>query len=189
MSAQELKWYFVRTFSGHEQKVKAALDLEIKRVELQDRIVEVLVPQETVIEVRNNKKRKRLRNLYPGYVLIRAVLDSKVRDIVTNVPSLIAFVGTKKNAAEVEPTALREDEIKRILDRIEERKNIAIVETNFVEGDPVKVNEGPFAGFTGTVKEVNHEKQKVKVEVGILGRKTPVELDFGQIEMDVQNLA
>ncbi len=183
MSAPDLKWYFVRTFSGHEQKVKMALDSEIKRVGLQDRITEVLVPQETVIEMRNGKKRKRLRNLYPGYVLIRAVLDNKVRDIVTSTPSLIAFVGTK-----TEPTPLREDEIDRILARIEERKNIAVVETNFTEGDPVKVNEGPFAGFSGIIKEVNHEKQKVKVEVGILGRKTPVELDFGQIEMDVHSI-
>jgi transcriptional antiterminator NusG len=99
--------------------------------------------------------------------------------VILSLPSIVSFVGTK-----TEPQALQRDEVDRILGRVEERKDITTVETSFREGDPVKVIDGPFANFNGTVKEVNVEKQKLKVEVGILGRKTPIELDFGQVELE-----
>lgn len=175
----DFKWYALRTFSGHEQRVKLALEAEIKRLGLQDRITDILIPQETVFEVRGGKRRTRIRNFLPGYIMIRAILDNRLRDIITNTPSVIAFVGTK-----TEPVALQKDEVDRILGRVEERKNIETIENSFSIGDPVKVIDGPFSGFSGVVKEVNNEKQKLKVEVGILGRKTPVELDFSQIEVE-----
>jgi transcriptional antiterminator NusG len=175
----ELKWYALRTFSGHEDRVRKALLSEINRLQIQDRFAEVLVPQESVYEIRNGKKYKRTRNFLPGYIIIKAVLDNRVKDVISNTPSMLGFLGTK-----AEPDPLRDDEVDRILGRVEERKNIAVVETHFAEGDPVKVIDGPFTGFSGTVKEVNNEKQKLKVEVGILGRKTPVELDFSQIEIE-----
>lgn len=175
----DLKWYALRTFSGHEERVRKALVAEIERLNIKDRFSDVLVPQESVFEIRNGKKYKRTRNFLPGYIIIKAVLDNRVKDVISNTPSLLGFVGTK-----AEPDHLRDDEVDRILGRVEERKNITVVETHFAEGDPVKVIDGPFTGFSGTVKEVNHEKQKLKVEVGILGRKTPVELDFSQIEME-----
>jgi len=103
-----------------------------------------------------------------------------VKDIITNLPSVVSFVGTK-----VEPVSLQKHEVERIVGRVEERRDIATIETNYSIGDPVKVIDGPFSSFTGTVKEINNEKQKLKVEVGILGRKTPVELDFSQVELDV----
>lgn len=175
----EPKWYALRTFSGHEQRVKIALEAEIKRLELQDQITDILIPQETVFEVRGGKRRTRIKNFLPGYIMIRVALDNRTRDTITGVPSVIGFVGTK-----TEPVPLQRAEVDRILGRVEERKNIETIETSFSIGDPVKVIDGPFTGFSGVVKEVNNEKQKMKVEVGILGRKTPVELDFSQIEME-----
>lgn len=175
----DLKWYALRTFSGHEQRVKTALEVEIKRLNLHEKITDILIPQETVFEVRGGKRRTRVKNFLPGYIMIRTVLDNKMRDIITNVPSVIGFVGTK-----TEPVALQKAEVDRILGRVEERKHIETIENSFSIGDPVKVIDGPFTGFSGVVKEVNNQKQKMKVEVGILGRKTPVELDFSQIEME-----
>lgn len=175
----EFKWYALRTFTGHEQKVKVTIESEIKRLQLQERIKEIIIPQETVFEVRQGKRKTRIKNFLPGYILIKAVLDKKIKDIVSNLPSVVSFVGTK-----LEPAPLQAHEIEKIIGRVEERRSIETIETSFSIGDPVKVIDGPFTNFNGTVKEVNFEKQKLKVEVGILGRKTPVELDFRQVEIE-----
>ena len=175
----KFKWYCLRTYTGHEQKVKLTIENELKRLELEDKAPEIIIPQETVFEVRNGKRRTKIKNFLPGYIVIRVDLDKKMKDIIQNLPSVVSFVGTKTR-----PAALRKDEIERIIGRVEERKSIATIETTFEIGDPVKVIDGPFSSFNGTVKEVNFEKQKLKVEVGILGRKTPVELDFSQVEME-----
>ncbi|MCX6146703.1 MAG: transcription termination/antitermination protein NusG [Candidatus Kapabacteria bacterium] len=175
----ELKWYALRTFTSHEQKVKVSIETEAKRLNLEERIAEVVIPQETVFEVRNGKRRTRVKNFLPGYILVHVVLDKKVFDVISNIPSVVSFVGRKKD-----PVPLQPHEIERIIGRVEERKDIATIETKFQIGDPVKVIDGPFNSFNGTVKEVNNEKQKLKVEVGILGRKTPVELDFSQVEYE-----
>lgn len=179
VKSTELKWYALRTFSGHEQRVKLAIEAEVKRLQLQDQIQEILIPQETVYEVRNGKKRTRTRNFLPGYIIVKVALDNRTRDILTNIPSVMNFVGTKSDAV-----PLQEDEVNRILGRVEERKTIETVAVSFAEGDPIKVIDGPFKDFSGFVREVNNEKQKLKVEVGILGRKTPVELDFNQVEIE-----
>lgn len=176
----DLKWYAIHTFSGHENKVKSAIEVEVRRLGIHDKIPEMLVPQETVYEVRNGKRRTKTRNFLSGYVVIRMSLDNYTRDLITNTPSVMGFVGTKAG-----PTPLRDQEVERILGRVEERKNIETIENSYTSGDPVKVIDGPFSGFSGIVKEVNNEKQKVKVEVGVFGRKTPIELDFGQIEMEI----
>ena len=172
-----IKWYALRTYTGHEQKVKASIDSEVKRLKLYDRVTDVVIPMENVYEVRSGKRKTRSKNFLPGYVLIKANLDKKIRDIIVNIASVVSFVGPRG-----EPAPLQNDEVRRILGRIEERRSIITVETAFELGDPVKVIDGPFASFSATVKEVNNEKQKLKVEVGILGRKTPVELDFSQVE-------
>lgn len=176
----EPKWFAVRTFTGHESKVKTAIEIEVKRLGLESRVAEVIIPNETVFEVRNGKRRTKVKNFLPGYILIRCVLDKKVKDVITQIPSIVSFVGRRN-----EPTPLQPNEIERIIGRVEERKDITTVETTFQIGDPVRVIEGPFNSFNGTVKEVNYEKQKLKVEVGILGRKTPVELDFSQVELEI----
>ncbi len=174
----EKQWYALRTLTGQEEKVKLLLETEIRRLGLEDRIDEVLVPQETVFEVRGGKKRTKVKNFLPGYILIHAKLDNYVRDLINNMAG-VQFVGTKS-----EPIPLKPHEVERILGRMEERRDIATIEASFEVGDPVRIIDGPFTGFSGVVKEVNNEKQKVKVEVGILGRKTPVELDFTQIEIE-----
>lgn len=175
----EPKWYALRTFTGHEAKVKASIELEMQRLGLENRVRNILIPMETVYEVRNGKRRTRVKNFLPGYILVECALDRRLKDVILSLPSIVSFVGTK-----TEPQALQRDEVDRILGRVEERKDITTVETSFREGDPVKVIDGPFANFNGTVKEINVEKQKLKVEVGILGRKTPIELDFGQVELE-----
>ncbi len=177
--AIEAKWYAIRTFTSHENRVKTAIEIEVKRLKLEDKIKEVLIPQETVFEIRNGKRRTRIKNFLPGYIIIRAVLDKKTKDIIQNLPSIVSFVGRKN-----EPVPLQRGEVDRILGRVEERKDITTVETTFAIGDPVRVIDGPFNTFSGTVKDVNLEKQKLKVEVGILGRKTPVELEFSQVELE-----
>lgn len=174
----EFKWYALRTYTGHENKVKLTLESEIKRLGLHNRITDIIVPQEQVFEVRHGKKKSKLKNFLPGYIILRVALDKRLKDFINSLPSVVSFVGTK-----TEPVPLTESEVKRIIGRVEERKNIETIGTEFQIGDPVKVIDGPFSGFSGTVKEVNYEKQKLKVEVGILGRKTPVELDFSQVEI------
>lgn len=176
----EIRWYALRTFSGHEQKVKSAIESEVRRLSLEDKIHEILIPQETVFEVRNGKRRTRVKNFLPGYIIIRMLIDNRTRDVISETPSVLGFVGSKNG----EPAPLQQAEVDRILGRVEERKNVETIETTFQINDPVKVIDGPFSGFSGVVKEVNFEKQKIKVEVGILGRKTPVELDFIQVEME-----
>ncbi len=175
----EPRWYAVRTYTGHEGKVQASLEAEVKRLGLEDRVLDIVIPQETVFEVRNGKRRTRVKNFFPGYLMVHVILDRKVQDVISNLPAVVSFVGRRN-----EPVPLQQHEIERILGRIEERKSITTIETTFQVGDPVRVIDGPFSNFNGTVKEVNNEKQKLKVEVGILGRKTPVELDFSQVEME-----
>lgn len=169
----------MRTFTGHEGKVKTAIELEMTRLGLENRVIGIVIPQETVFEVRNGKRRTKVRNFLPGYILIECTLDKRLKEVILSLPSIVSFVGTK-----TEPQALQKDEVDRILGRVEERKDVTTVETAFREGDPVKVVDGPFSNFSGTVKEINVEKQKLKVEVGILGRKTPIELDFHQVELE-----
>ena len=175
----DFKWYAVRTFTSHETRVKTSIEQELERLSLVEKIRSIIIPQETVYEVRNGKRRTRIKNTLPGYLLIEANLDKRLKEIICSLPSVVSFAGTK-----TAPTPIQQDEVDRIMGRIEERKNIASLETAFSIGDPVKVIDGPFNTFNGSVKAVNIEKQKLKVEVGILGRKTPVELDFSQVEIE-----
>lgn len=179
VQALEPKWFAIRTFTSHEAKVKLSIEQEMVRLGMENRVKSIVIPQETVYEVRNGKRRTKVRNFLLGYILIECTLDKRLKEIILSLPSIVSFVGTK-----TEPQALQKDEVDRIMGRVEERKDVATVVTAFREGDPVKVIDGPFANFNGTVKEVNQEKQKLKVEVGILGRKTPIELDFHQVELE-----
>jgi transcriptional antiterminator NusG len=175
----ESKWYAIRTFTSHEAKVKTNIELEMTRLSMESRVQSIIIPQETVYEVRNGKRRTKVKNFLPGYILIECTLDKRLKEIILSLQSIVSFVGTKR-----EPQALQTDEVDRILGRVEERKDISTSVIIFREGDPVKVIDGPFVNFNGIVKEVNNEKQKLKVEVGILGRKTPIELDFQQVEAE-----
>ncbi|MDC1068580.1 transcription termination/antitermination protein NusG [Candidatus Kapabacteria bacterium] len=173
------KWYAVRVFTSSETKVKETIEMEAKRLGFDEKIVEIVIPHETVFEVRNGKRRQKIKNFLPGYILINCMLDKRLQEDVSTINGVVNFIGRGSD-----PTPLQQNEIDRIVGRVEERKDIATMETKFSIGDPIKVIDGPFAEFNGTVKYVNNEKQKLKVEVGILGRKTPVELDFTQVELE-----
>jgi transcriptional antiterminator NusG len=173
------RWYAIRTFTGHEEKVKVGIETEAKRLNLSNRILEVVIPKETVYEVRAGKRKTREKNFLPGYILVRCIMDAKLKEIIQNLPSIVSFVGRRND-----PTPLQPIEVERIFGRVEERRDISTVETKFQVGDPVKVIDGPFNTFSGTIREINEEKQKLKVEVQILGRRKPVELDFTQVELE-----
>ncbi|MBK7254693.1 MAG: transcription termination/antitermination factor NusG [Ignavibacteria bacterium] len=181
----KFKWYAVRIISGHENKVKAYLDNEIRTEKLEDRINNVLIPLEKVFEVKAGKKKIRLKNFLPGYILIEADLDDKIRDFVSKTPSIINMVGSKSvKGKRLEPIPLKALEVKRIKAILNDEADEDKLDVFLNVGDPVKVTSGPFNNFSGNILEVNLEKLKVKVMVSIFGRKTPIELELGQIEKE-----
>jgi len=173
------RWYVVRTYSGHEAKVKGYLESEVARAGIQEKIASVLIPSEKVVEVKDGKKKHKVKNFFPGYVLVEAVLDKESVHLILEAPSVLGFVPDKNNPAPLQP-----DEVKRLIGKMEEHEETELVEIPFKSGDPVKVIHGPFNNFNGFIQEVNPEKLKVKVMVSIFGRKTPVELDFTQVELE-----
>lgn len=179
MSDIEKKWYVLRAISGKENKVKETLDAEIKNTDLGDFVSEVLIPTEKIHSVRNGKRVVKEQVLYSGYVFIHAALVGEIPHRLINTTNVIGFLGGKNSK---NPEPLRQSEINRMLgaaDAMEET-----VDLQFFEGEPIKIHNGPFAGFSGFVEEVNNEKKKLKVTVLIFGRKTPVELDFTQVEKE-----
>ncbi len=173
------RWYVLRTYSGHESKVKTYLETEIARIGLQEKISNVLIPSEKVFEIKDGKKKSRLKNFFPGYILIEAVLDKESTHLILEAPSVMGFVPDKNNPAPLQP-----EEVKRLIGNMEQKEETQLLDVPFHIGEPVKVTEGPFNNFNGFVQEVNSEKLKVKVMVSIFGRKTPIELDFSQVEIE-----
>lgn len=173
------KWYAVRTYSGHEKRVKEALEHEIEHAGVGHKIKQILVPSENVVEMRNGKKRIRNRVFFPGYILIEMDMDKETKYLVENTMGIISFIGPQNK-----PQPLREEEVKRILGEVDEKRGKTSTAAPFRVGDPIKVIDGPFNDFSGFVQEINQEKQKVKVMVSIFGRATPVELDFLQVELE-----
>ena len=181
MSENVKKWYVLRAIGGKEKKVKEYIESEINRLELQDYISQVLIPQEKVYQIRSGKKISKERNFFPGYVLVEAALVGEVPHILKNIPNVIGFLGTKEG----EPVPLRKSEINRILGKVDElAASDEEINVPFFVGESVKVVDGPFNSFTGIIEEVNEEKKKLKVMVKIFGRKTPLELSFMQVEKE-----
>ncbi len=181
----DFKWYAVRIISGHENKVKAYLDNEIRNEKLEDKIRNVLIPLEKIFEVKGGKKKVKLKNFLPGYILIESDLDDKIRDFVSKTPSIINMVGSKSvKGKRLDPIALKPSEVKRIKSILNEEGDEKKLDIQLNTGDPVKVTSGPFNNFSGNILEVNLEKLKVKVMVSIFGRKTPIELELTQIEKE-----
>ncbi|MCD7971349.1 MAG: transcription termination/antitermination protein NusG [Candidatus Azobacteroides sp.] len=180
MSEIEKKWYVLRAISGKESKVREYLEAEIKNTGLSEYVSQVLIPTEKVYQVRNGKKIMKERSYLPGYVLIEAALVGEVAHYLKNVPNVIGFLGGNDK-----PVPLRPSEVNRILGTVDELQE-ADVEINipFYVGETVKVTYGPFNGFSGIIEEVNNEKKKLKVMVKIFGRKTPLELNFMQVEKE-----
>ena len=180
----ELKWYVLRVVSGQEKKVKSYLETEIERSKLVEFIPQVLIPSEKVYEMRNGKKRVRERNFFPGYVLVSADLSNgEAYHTVNNIPGVIGFLGNNGTSSAKEPVPLRQSEVNRILGKVDQLDDFEErLETPFIKGESVKVMDGPFSGFTGTVEEIFEDKKKLNVMVKIFGRNTPVELSYMQVE-------
>lgn len=180
MTEQVKKWYVVRAIAGSEKKVKGYIESEISRLNLGDSISKVLIPIEKVYQVRNGKKVSKERNLYPGYILIEAVLTGEIPHTIKNIPGVIGFLGTKG-----EPTPMRQSEVNRILGKVDElAEQGEEVNIPYIIGETVTVIDGPFNSFSGIIEEINEEKKKLKVMVKIFGRKTPLELSFMQVEKE-----
>lgn len=181
-----LNWYVVRAVSGQEKKVKTYLENEIERQGLQEYIPQVLIPSEKVYEMRNGKKRVRERNFFPGYVLVSADLThGEAQHTITKIPGVIGFLGSGTSSASKTPVPLRQTEINRILGKVEETDDYEEkLDTPYLVGELIKVMDGPFSGFTGTVEEVFEDRKKLNVMVKIFGRNTPVELNYIQVEKE-----
>ena len=174
------KWYVVRAISGKEKKVKEYLESEIKRLGLQEKISQVLIPTEKVYQIRKGKKVSKERNYFPGYVLVEADLSGETPHIIRNIPDVLGFLGTKGHADPIIPS-----EVKRILGKVDELAEQGEgVNIPFIVGETVKVIDGPFNSFNGVIEEINEEKKRLKVMVKIFGRKTPLELGFMQVEKE-----
>jgi transcriptional antiterminator NusG len=177
-------WYVVRCFTGHERKVKEFLTQEIEELDLSHKIQEILIPTETVVEIRSGKKKTKEKNFFPGYMLVKTRYDEEVNNLIQSAPSCIGFLKAGRN--EVIPTPIKKREVDRILGRVHDNQEMVekggAIDIPYKEGDLVKVIDGPFKEFDGTVQEVLPDKLKLRVLVSIFGRKTPVEVDLNQVE-------
>ncbi len=175
----EKKWYVVHVMSGQEKKVKAYLENEIENSRMDDKIFQVLVPSEEVVEMKEGKKKVKNKVFFPSYILVEMIKTKETLAFVRNIPGITNFVGNS-----LDPQPLRDVEVDRIIGRVEASKDRTSLEVPFQIGNPIRVVDGPFTDFTGFVEEVNEEKNKLKVMVSIFGRSTPVELDFLQVELE-----
>ena len=173
----EKKWYIVHTYTGHEDKVRAYMEKLISSGEIRDKISNILIPTEEIVEIRKNKRRISKRKFFPGYVLIEMIIDNETYWGVRNIPGVTGFLGGTR------PVPLQPEELENIV-ALTQREAQAKPKpaVMFEKDDSVRVIEGPFENFVGVVEEINEEKGKLKVMVTIFGRATPVELDFLQVE-------
>lgn len=177
------QWYVVRAIGGKEKKVKEYIEAEVKHRGLESFISQVLIPTEKIYSIRNGKKVSKERVSYPGYVLVEADFVGEIPYILRNVPNVLGFLGdTKEAGKQLLATPLRAAEVARILGRVDELSvGDEESEVPFFEGETVKVTDGPFSGFEGTIEAVDQERKKLTVSVKIFGRKTPMDLSFTQV--------
>jgi transcriptional antiterminator NusG len=174
------KWYVVRAVSGQEAKIKDYIASEINRLGYDSYLEDILVPTEKVVQIRNGKKITKEKVYYPGYIMIKADLSGEIPHVIKSVTNVIGFLGETKGG---EPIPLRTAEVNRLLGKVDElelsKEHVAIP---FTVGESIKVVDGPFNGFNGTIENVNEDKRKLQVMVKIFGRKTPLELSYMQVE-------
>ena len=176
----EKKWYVVRAVSGQENKISGYIQTEIERQGLSNYLDEVLVPTEKVVQIRNGKKIQKERTYFPGYIMIKANLGGEMVHVIRSITNVIGFLGETKGG---DPVPLRKSEVNRMLGKVDELSlNADDVAIPFVLGETVKVVDGPFNGFNGTIEKINEEKRKLEVMVKIFGRRTPLELSYLQVE-------
>jgi transcriptional antiterminator NusG len=176
--APKKRWYVVQAFSGYEGRVAQSLREHIKMHAMEDFFGEVLVPTEEVVEMRAGQRRKSERKFFPGYVLVQMIMNDESWHLVRSVPRVMGFIGGTSDR----PAPITDKEADAILNRLEQANEAPRPKTLFEVGEVVRVNDGPFADFNGTVEEADYDKSRVKVSVSIFGRATPVELEFGQVE-------
>ena len=172
-----MRWYIIHAYSGFERKVKESLESRVQAFGLQPKIGRVVIPMETVTQVRNGKKYNMEQLVYPGYVLVEMELSDEVWHVVKATPRVTGFLGGATH-----PTPLSDDEVNQIIFRVASSKEKPKLKVKFEKNETVRITEGPFANFNGTVDEVNEDRSTLKVMVTIFGRATPVELEFGQVE-------
>ena len=173
-----LRWYIVHAYSNYEYKVKSSLEERIKLLGLEDKFGEILIPTEEVVEMKEGAKRSTERKFFPGYVLVQMEMNDETWHLVKEVPKVLGFIGGSSDR----PAPITEVEANRILQRVEEGVDKPQPKVLFEPGELVRVTDGPFNDFSGVVEKVNYEKNRLQVAVQILGRSTPVELDFEQVE-------
>jgi transcriptional antiterminator NusG len=174
----DLRWYVVHAYSGMEKAVERNIIERITRAGMQDRFGRILVPMEEVVEVKNGQKKTTERKFFPGYVLVEMVMDDETWHLVKHTNKVTGFVGGAKNR----PSPISEAEVAKIVNQMQEGTEKPRHKVEFMVGEFVRVKDGPFTDFNGSVEDVNYEKSKVRVSVTIFGRSTPVELEFSQIE-------
>ena len=174
----DLRWYVVHAYSGMEKAVERNILERIVRSGMQSKFGRILVPMEEVVEVKNGQKRTTERKFFPGYVLVEMIMDDDTWHLVKHTNKVTGFVGGAKNR----PAPISEAEVMKIVNQMQEGTEKPRHKIEFVVGEYVRVKEGPFTDFNGSVEDVNYEKSKVRVSVTIFGRSTPVELEFSQIE-------
>jgi len=177
-SNPDLRWYVVHAYSGMEKAVERNIQERIARSGMQGKFGRILVPMEEVVEVKNGQKRTTERKFFPGYVLVEMVMDDDTWHLIKHTNKVTGFVGGAKNR----PAPISEAEVMKIVNQMQEGTDKPRHKVEFVVGEFVRVKEGPFTDFNGSVEDVNYEKSKVRVSVTIFGRSTPVELEFSQIE-------
>jgi transcription termination/antitermination protein NusG len=174
------KWYVVRAVSGQENKIKSYIETEINRFGLSDHVEQVLVPTEKVVQIRDGKKISKDKVYFPGYIMIEANLIGEIPHIIKSITGVIGFLGEVKGG---DPVPLRMSEVNRMLGKVDELTvSVDNQSIPFNLGETIKVVDGPFNGFNGTIEKINEEKRKLEVMVKIFGRKTPLELSFMQVE-------
>lgn len=173
----EEAWYVVHTYSGYENKVKANLKKRLKAMNLEDKVKEILIPTEEVAEIKGGKRKVSTKKFFPGYILIKMKLTDASWHVVRHTPGVFGFIGEKN-----QPLPLEEKDIENILQQMEGGARKVRPALEFVEGETVRVLEGPFTNFIGTVEEISPRKESLRVMINILGRNTPVELGVTQVE-------
>ena len=171
-------WYIVHAYSNFENKVKASLEERVKLMGVEDKFGEVLVPTEEVVEMKDGSKRRSERKFFPGYVLVQMEMNDETWHLVKEVPKVLGFIGGSSD----KPAPISEKEANQILNRVQEGVDKPRPKILFEPGEVVRVIDGPFNDFSGVVEQVNYEKSRLQVAVQILGRSTPVELDFSQVK-------